>query len=354
MNSTYKYAKYSAIDFVMDDSFKQWVQRPTPADDAFWQQWQLENPGKKTVLEEARQMVLRMKFKQDYLPEESTRRIWHELEREYDKQAALSGRNMPAAQPPIPGFITSKQPFWQVGYKAAAVVALLVVTSVALYFFAVRNNTITYTTPYAQTRTITLPDQSVVTLNANSTLAFSKNWKAGASREVWLQGEAFFHVKNKHDGKTKFTVHTAKLDIEVLGTAFNVNNRRNNTVVVLNSGRVKLRTAENEASDTLVMKPGEQVIYSEEEQAFTRKRVNPESVSSWIHQKLIFEDTPLLEIARLLEDNYGFKVRFRHPDIASKEFTATIPAGNINTLLTAISESFNIPITRQGKELLFN
>jgi ferric-dicitrate binding protein FerR (iron transport regulator) len=214
------------------------------------------------------------------------------------------------------------------------------------------NSTLTYTTAFAQTQTITLPDKSVVTLNANSTLKFSRNW-SDKHREVWLQGEAFFNVTNKQDGKTKFTVHTTSLDIEVLGTSFNVNNRRRNTTVVLNSGKVKLKTGQIDNTDSLIMVPGEQVVFSEEKFAFTRKNVNPENFSSWIHQKLIFENTPLSQIAHLLEDNYGFQVRFGQPDMAQRKFTATIPAGNINTLLTAISESFNIGISRQGKELLF-
>lgn len=347
MMNTYKYAGYSAIDFVMDDYFKEWVKNPTSGADSFWQQWLAENPGKQTVIEEARQILLRMRFKENHLPQESAQRIWQVLQAEYNKQADLSGTD----RKPIS--VSLKKQVRKNWYPVAAAVGLMMVMSAVLYFFMERYNTITHTTPYAQTRTITLPDQSVVTLNANSTLRFSRNWNAQASREVWLQGEAFFKVTNKNDGKTKFTVHTSKLDIEVLGTAFNVNNRRNNTVVVLNSGRVKLRTAAYKAGDTVIMKPGDQVVFSEEKLAFARKRVNPESISSWIHSKLIFEDTPLSDIARLLEDNYGFQVRFEEPELAARKFTATIPAGNLNILLSAISESFNISITRQENKLVF-
>jgi ferric-dicitrate binding protein FerR (iron transport regulator) len=122
---------------------------------------------------------------------------------------------------------------------------------------------------------------------------------------------------------------------------------------VLNSGRVKLKSDNTEKENTLIMKPGEQVVFNEDKSAFTKKMVNAESYSAWIHQKLVFNDTPLTEIAQLLEDNYGFEVDFNEAGIVNRKFTATIPAGNINTLLTALAESFNMKITRNGNTLTF-
>jgi ferric-dicitrate binding protein FerR (iron transport regulator) len=321
--------------------------------DVFWKSWLEVHPEKKLVVEEARQVILRMHFTEDKLLQESKQRIWQTLEAVYDKQL-LGKTSKGPLQVSRPIKHHWKPVFsWPLGYKIAASVTIIFMVSAVLYFFIKEYNTTTYSTQFGQTKKIILPDQSVVTLNANSTLKFPVNWHKQTNREVWLEGEAFFNVVKKNKGNIKFIVHTPKLDIEVLGTTFNVNSRRKNTVIVLNSGRVKLKSDNTEKENTLIMKPGEQVVFNEDKSAFTKKMVNAESYSAWIHQKLVFNDTPLTEIAQLLEDNYGFEVDFNEAGIVNRKFTATIPAGNINTLLTALAESFNMKITRNGNTLTF-
>lgn len=352
MHST-NYLNYSVIDFAMDDDFKQWVKKPTPEIDVFWQSWLENYPERRAVVEEARQVILRMHFAEDNLLQESENRIWNILESVYDKQISeKTSRKVLQVNKPAERRFKQVSPQF-LSYKIAAAVTLLIVVSVVLYLFINNYTTTTYTTQYGQTKKIILPDRSEVTLNANSTLKFSTDWQKQAIREVWLQGEAFFNVVKIKKGSIKFIVHTPNLDIEVLGTSFNVNNRRKSTVVVLNSGKVKLKSDHDEKENTLVMNPGEQVVFHEDKSAFIKKTVDAKSYSAWIHQKLVFNDTPLIEIAQLLEDNYGFEVDFSKADIARRKFTATIPAGNINTLLTALTESFNLKITRNGNKLTF-
>jgi ferric-dicitrate binding protein FerR (iron transport regulator) len=102
-----------------------------------------------------------------------------------------------------------------------------------------------------------------VLLNANSQLRTPARWPAGARREVWLEGEAFFQVTKKGaapgggtDG-ARFVVHTGQVDVAVLGTRFNVTNRRGQTTVTLNEGKVKLE--EGDLDGAVIMEPGELV-----------------------------------------------------------------------------------------------
>src|SRR5690606_15777064 len=108
------------------------------------------------------------------------------------------------------------------------------------------------TTGYGETRKINLPDGSLVVLNANSELKYESNWQQAPMREVWLQGEAFFEVVKTTEEK-QFIVHTGSLDVEVLGTQFNVHNRHQKVQVVLSSGKVKLQPLERQES--LLMNP---------------------------------------------------------------------------------------------------
>jgi len=225
-------------------------------------------------------------------------------------------------------------------YKVAAVVALLVI-SVAVYFsLQTWNAEVTYTTAFGETQEITLPDQSTIILNANSTLRYHKEWTAQQSREVWLEGEAYFTVTHTENNQ-KFLVHTNNLEVEVLGTQFNVNNRRGKTEVVLNSGKVKLNL-EKDKKEEVFMEPGDLVAYSAENQDYERKQINAEVYTSWKNNLLIFDNKPLAEIAGTLEDNHGITIRFATPEIEHKRFTATIPADNVEVLFTMLSSSFDI------------
>src|SRR3569833_2208335 len=79
-------------------------------------------------------------------------------------------------------------------------------------------------TDFGQITSQQLPDGSMVMINANSRLSYSNGWQEGKDREVWIDGEAFFHV-TKTPNKSKFIVHTEHFDIIVTGTQFNVSNR---------------------------------------------------------------------------------------------------------------------------------
>ena len=133
----------------------------------------------------------------------------------------------------------------------------------------------TYSTAYGMTKNILLEDGSEVTLNANSTLKVPKALADIDVREVWLTGEAFFSIA-KRPGHVKFSVHTDNLDVEVLGTKFNVSNRHGKTEVVLNEGSVKLTSDVNNTNAVLYMKPGDFVSLSQNDTTFKRKIVKPE------------------------------------------------------------------------------
>jgi ferric-dicitrate binding protein FerR (iron transport regulator) len=218
-----------------------------------------------------------------------------------------------------------------------------------------QGQTITHQTAFGETKKVVLPDSSVITLNANSTLTYASQWNSHKAREVWLEGEAFLHVVKKPGaGNAIFKVHTDKLNVEVLGTAFNVNSRRGITRVVLNSGKVQLHTQDATNKGSLVMKPGELVEFSEEANAFTKKIVDPEVYTSWRNHKLLFSDNTLQEIAQVLEDNYGLEILIQDPLLKERKLTGEIPSTDEQTVLEVLCESLNIRYTKNGRKVIFN
>jgi ferric-dicitrate binding protein FerR (iron transport regulator) len=205
-----------------------------------------------------------------------------------------------------------------------------------------------FSTAYGETRSIILPDSTLVTLNANSSLSYISEWnEEEKDRAVWMEGEGFFEVSH-HEGQ-KFIVHTSQAAVEVLGTKFNVSERSGSTKVILSSGKVALHLQEKE----VLMEPGEQVSYDQNSKQIEKKIVNTELLTSWRNNELNFEATPLSEIAELLEDNYGYKVIFEDNALKELLFSGTIRADRINILLEALSETHQIQITHQDDILIF-
>ena len=232
---------------------------------------------------------------------------------------------------------------------AASIVFLFLVATTLLYFIP-NNNIIEYSTGNGQVKEIMLPDRSNVILNANSYLSYSKKWK---NREVNLEGEAFFNIKKiPSSNHRNFKVNLEHLSINVIGTQFNVDNRRNESKITLSSGKIKLHIDQYDKEE-LEMNPGDMVVVnsSSMKPEIRTKRVNPETISSWKESKLIFQNTPLREIAMKLEDIFGFKVKIESDSLKSLEFVGSTPYNNLEVLFHSLEITFDIEVIKKRNEI---
>jgi transmembrane sensor len=215
------YSNYSEEDFIQDDSFIDWFKGKDADNDARWEAWLNAHPEKKETVESAWRFLSTLTREDRVFTDEDTQQAWGALQ----QTLQLTGKT--AGQQPILAEAENRFRIWR---RMAAAVALLLLTGTVYLFVQRYNQEVRYTTGYGNTQKVTLPDGSVVTLNANSTLSFHPRWSSQQPREVWLQGEAFFCVEEKPGGgNAKFRVHTSYLNVEVLGTQFNVKERRGNT-----------------------------------------------------------------------------------------------------------------------------
>ena len=170
------------------------------------------------------------------------------------------------------------------------------------------------------------------------------------NREVWIKGEAFFEVTRKSDLK-KFIVHTDNFDVEVLGTKFNVNNRRGKTEVMLAEGKVKLVAKDQQP---LIMKPGEQVSLSNVDDLFQKQVAKPAKYQAWRNSKLVFENTPLGEVTQIIQDYYGVKMIVTDSLLATRQFTGTLPNNDLDVILMALSTAYKINIKQEGGHIILS
>ncbi len=169
--------------------------------------------------------------------------------------------------------------------------------------------------PFGKHSKITLSDGSIVHVNSGSRLVFPKKF-IGNSREVYLDGEAFFEVESNVN--KPFTVRVLKDDefsITAVGTKFNVNSYSKNDKVttVLAEGEVHLvKQTKNTLfgkEDKTIMKPGELAEWSVSAKVVqNRMKVDTEIYISWIEGLLIFRGEPLQDIVERVETYYNIKI----------------------------------------------
>ncbi len=152
---------------------------------------------------------------------------------------------------------------------------------------------------------VTLPDGSTVWLNSNSKITYPDVF-SDHSRRVELSGEAFFEVAS--DSLRPMIVSTGKgFSIEVLGTKFSLRSYENDSDsrAILYNGSIKLITNKGTNSESsLKMVPNDCAIIMESGIAILSKIVEPNK-DAWMKGELIFEDTPMKEVLKVLERWYG-------------------------------------------------
>lgn len=269
-----------------------------------------------------------------------------------DYQAFMRGAAYPRRQveAPVRPLPVWRSPRWLMGIAASAVLLLGV-------GYAGRDRWLyeTYTAPFGQTQTFALPDDSEVTLNAHSSLRVPRFGFGNADRHVWLGGEGFFSVRHTVNDHA-FVVHTADVDVHVLGTRFNVNARAEQTEVVLSEGRVELvqarKTPAAPPARPLTMQPGEAVSLVKGDTLFRRKVVLPEAVAAYRQNRLVFADTPLSQVAARIQDYYGIRVVVPNRELARRELTGTLPNNDLNVVLRTLSLSYNLAVERRPNQVI--
>ena len=232
----------------------------------------------------------------------------------------------------------SHRKFW---YKLGSVAAIVAVLLFSLSYYW--GQPIKRKTNYGETARIILPDSSSVTLNGNSSIEYSANWNSVEARKVKLTGEAFFSVRHKAN-KQKFIVQTADtIQIEVLGTEFNVSGRKRQTQVVLVSGKIRLAMErKNHLSNSVLMKSGELVEINPNSYNMKKQRTDPAVITSWMGDKLIFRNTSVREICEWLSDTYGYKINISDQKILDQRVTGSIHNKSVDELLHGLEAILHI------------
>lgn len=327
------------IDFLSDNHFKEWVLNPEDAElIAFWNKWLLENPASKNDIDAHKALILKLNPPTQTLSVKEERELWENIRYTIGEEVE---------ETPVRRLFAPK---W---FLMAASLAAVIAASFYVFGDSKPSST-TIQTTYGETRSMRLPDGSEVILNANSSINYLDKWTVGEDRNVTLKGEAYFIVNEQSTTthRDRFIVHTPELDVEVLGTRFNVNTYRPKTQVVLQKGSVQIVTTVNKEEKKYHLVPNQSAVFDKQNDVVNISKVNTEALVSWKDKRFVFDRTPLSDVAIMLENTYGIKVIIDDKELAAKQISGEIPTSERSSLLLALSTLYSLKIKEINKDTL--
>ncbi|MBN2610789.1 MAG: FecR family protein [Bacteroidales bacterium] len=267
-------------------------------------------------------------------------------------------------------------------YSAAAILLVIIGTTA---FFAgkgkknkIDNAVCEIVVPYGGRSNIILPDGSKVWLNAGSKIRYNRNFDI-ISRDVYLEGEAYFDVEKK---KYPFVVHTSHLDVEVLGTVFNVKSYPDdeNIETTLVEGAIKIETSKEKK--TILLKPKEKLTYRKidagsvvapadeggkesktveqtrqvkavelNKEIELKQNVDTQESVSWTSGTLIINKESLESLAKKLERKFDVVFVFENENLKSYSYSGTLRDFPLEQVLHALKLTSPINYTIEGKKV---
>jgi len=222
-------------------------------------------------------------------------------------------------------------------WRIAAAIAVIFAAS----YFYISTLDESVSTQYAERNEVRLPDNSEIILNADSRITYSeKNWDK--ERNISLEGEAFFKVAKGQ----KFTVATNDGLVTVLGTQFNVENRKGFFEVTCYEGLVSVIFNGEETK----LPAGNSFIAINGNVLKTESPVN--TTPSWMSSESTFKSIPLNYVLDEFERQYNIEVKTENVNL-EQLFTGSFSNTNINLALQSISTPSQIKYELEGNNVLF-
>lgn len=236
-------------------------------------------------------------------------------------------------KPAKPRFILGK--YW---IQIAASILLIVTVRLTMLAYMQRQeintlseqNVVICSSDYGKSL-VTLPDGTIVHLNAKSSLIYSQDFGL-KDRNVKLSGEGFFEVKK--NAEKKFTVGTGYMDVTVLGTKFNVYAYENKDLVEMSlvEGRVSITTKREPYKDINV-KPNEKVTYNKNTGEIRHERTDNKMETAWMDKELVFRSERLGKVFDYLSRKFAVKFNVDDEELLNDIYTGAFDDENIESVM---------------------
>lgn len=277
--------------------------------------------------------------------EARTDAAWGRL-RDRMHESAGGGEEERPVRPP------ARFPAWRV----AAAVALLLGVGYLLWQFALRSPApeMVHVASGALPRIDTLPDGTVVQLNAHSSIDYPSAFADG-ERVVTLQGEAFFEVA--HDAQHPFRIHAGEADVRVLGTSFNLSTAGGRVRVSVLTGRVELGARDSvdaQPRPRMLLTAGMKGSYDAGTRQVQAEEGEAENAQHWRTGRLVFRDAPMDRVVADLNAAFDDSVALANPAVARCHLSTSFERASIDSVVAVITETLDLQVIHNGNLYLLD
>jgi transmembrane sensor len=194
------------------------------------------------------------------------------------------------------------------------------------------------------TLTQVLPDGSTAILNKQSSIAFVGGF-FNKTRDVKLKGEAFFKVSA--DKSRPFIISINDVMVTVVGTAFNVKGDGEGTIVIVESGIVKV----NNLKDSVRLTAGEKVEVSLNQAHLSKGENQGKLYSYYYSNELVCDGTPLSDLVLVLNEKFKSNIVIVNPALKTLQISTTFKNESLKEILNVIAETFKIKV-EYGQDMI--
>ncbi len=243
-------------------------------------------------------------------------------------------------------------------YKIAAIIMFGLLVGSTVYILTgnrlkANQEQIFYTdiyVPKGEKSELTLSDGTRIFINADTKVSVPSNF-SNKNRRLWIEGEAYFNVK--HNSRDVFIVETPSINVEVLGTSFDLSCYADDEIVttVLDEGSVRFSGANNLKVNGALLKPGETARYHKASGVFKIEETKEEGfASAWKEGQLKFKDIPFHELARKIERLYNVEIEI--DDVLKFErYTGEIDSKSVWAVMNHFAIATPFDVKANGRKI---
>lgn len=224
----------------------------------------------------------------------------------------------------------------------AAAAVLIVLSGFLLYW----STPVKYET-LAQSEIVNLPDHSVITLNNNSKLSYSRSFNK-KERVVRLEGEGFFDVAKNPE--KPFLIHVEDVEVMVLGTSFNVRATNALTEVSVETGVVKV----TKGKEIYTLRANEKLVINKVNNQARVGKVENKLYQYYRTNLFICDGTPLAELVNCLSDAYGVTIKVENPLLMQQPLNAKYSkTDSVQHILETVAQTLSARLEKRGDTFVF-
>lgn len=204
--------------------------------------------------------------------------------------------------------------------------------------------------PWGTEFQLKLSDGTKIYLNSVSRVRYPVTFPKG-ERRIELEGEAFLEVAK--DSARPFIVETQYMDVQVLGTKFNISAYGDDPTVMTTLVEGSVRVSSEENGVEAVLKPSEQLVFNKEEKTTEVRQVDVKYYTAWRDGWFRFQDVSLEDLMKVLMRWYDLEVVYADPEVKEYRFGCNFNRMSpVETLIKVFGENGKIKIEQKDGVLV--